>query len=93
MYRVMALSGLSDSSQSSWATMAADRESFTSPLRHTIRSYTDRIRYCRRIETVRNSIWYVLAKASRIYPLGNFVSEAHPRLELYTYRFANHLPT
>jgi hypothetical protein len=40
IYRVMALSALSDSSQSSWATMAADKESFTSPLRHMIRSYT-----------------------------------------------------
>ena len=38
MYSVMALSGLSASSQRSWATMAAETVSSTSPLRQTIRS-------------------------------------------------------
>lgn len=39
MYMVMGLSGLSDSSQRSWATIAAEVVSSIAPLRHTIRSW------------------------------------------------------
>jgi len=39
MYKVIAFSGASDSRKRSWATMAAETVSFTSPLRQMIRSW------------------------------------------------------